>query len=229
MEAPAVLRLQVPHALLGVASTGAKVPHRDHTMCCHQPSLPSPLLHCSLSDSDVTTAGVHALCASHPGRLGRLQLDGCRVAMSAILHALRCQRRGVVLWSPSRRGYLPRWVNLANTLLMVAPAGQRQRLRLRHAPEACWPAQAGMAAVVAAVLLGHAGLLLLTTALLLLLPLAGLFLGAALLAAMACGRRPASSVVVGAASRGEVYLSAVLVGVLAVRAPPPPPPADHLV
>lgn len=149
--------------------------------------------------------------------------------MSGILHVLRRQQPGVALWCPRRRGHLPRWVNLANTLLMVAPPGQRQRLRLRHAPEARWPAQAGMAAAVGAALLGHAALLLLTTVLLLLLPLAGLSLGAALLVLMACGRRPANSVVVAAAHRGEVYLSAVLVGVLAVEVPMPPPPADHLV
>ncbi len=184
---------------------------------------------CSLSDTDVTTTGVRALCASHPAHLRRLQLGGCRVSMTGILHVLRRQQAGVALWCPSRRGYLPRWVNLANTLLMAAPPGQRQRLRLRHAPEASWAAQAGMSAVAAAVLLGHAGLLLLTVALLLLLPVAGLALGAALLVLMACGRRPSNSAVVGAASRGEVFLSSVLVGVLAVEVPPPPPPVDHMV
>ncbi|KAL4451851.1 hypothetical protein ABPG75_007513 [Micractinium tetrahymenae] len=215
---PCLARLQD----LDVSGTGF-----DDACCAHLAAMPD-VSAINLSGSAVTTAGVCALCASHPGRLRRLQLEGCRVAMTAVLHALRRQPPGVTLWCARKRGYLPRWVNLANSLLMVGPPGQRQRLRLRHAPEAGWPAQACMSALVAGMLLGHAGLLMLTTVLLLLLPLAGLLLGAALLVLMACGRRPSQRVIVAAASRAEVCLSAVLVGFWAVEVPPPPPPpTDH--
>lgn len=176
---------------------------------------------CSLAYTCVTSAGLCALALTHSGRLALLRFDGCAVALCAVLHALRHQRR-VCMWDERARGHLPRWINTAHTLLFTATEGGERRWRLAFAREPSWPALLTAGAVTAGVLVAHGCLLLVTALGLLLLPLAFTMVGLAVLAAAACGRPVPQRSLLGAAARGEVLLSAALVGVLSCHVPPPP-------
>ena len=175
----------------------------------------------------MTGRGIALINTSHPGRLRQLRLDGCRVSMSGVASTLRRQPGGVCLWDAHRRGHLPRWVNIANTLLMAGSVDGGRHLRLLHAPEAGWMRQAGMAAAMAGLMSAYALLLLATLAVLLVLPALGFSLAAALLLIYAAGRRVVHQPVLRLAARAELLLSAVLVGVLSIDVPPAPANLEH--
>ena len=187
-----------------------------HCNCCR-----------SLAHTQVTGRGIALLNASHPGRLRKLRLDGCRACMSAVVGTLRRQPGSVCLWDAHLRGHLPRWVNVANTLLIAGGVDGSRHLRLLRAPEASWLRQAGMAAAVAGLMSAYALLLLATLVVLLMLPAAGFSLAAALLLIYAAGRRVVHQPVLRVAARAELLLSAVLVGVLSIDVPPPPANLQH--
>ena len=107
---------------------------------------------CSLADTLVTEVGAAMLSASHSSRLQQLRLDGCCMSMSTVATMIWRQPGSVCLWDAQQRGHLPRWVNIASTLLWVAHAGE-YGLRLQHAPEPSWRH-------LACVLLGLAGTVL---------------------------------------------------------------------
>ena len=181
----------------------------------------------SLAHSQVTGGGITLLNASHPGRLRQLRLDGCRMCMGAVASTLWRQPGRVCLWDAHLRGHLPRWVNLANTLLMTAGVDGTRRLRLLYAPEPSWPRQAGMAVAAAGLMSAYLLLLLATMAVLLALPALGFAVAAALLVMYATGKRVVHQPVLRAAGRAELLLSAVLVGVLSIDVPPAPANLQH--
>ena len=168
----------------------------------------------------MTGRGIALLNASHPGRLRQLRLDGCRVCMGAVASTLWRQPGDVCLWDAHLRGHLPRWVNIANTLLITG--GLDATLRLLHAPEASWLRQAGMAAAVAGLMSAYTLLLLATLVVLLALPALGFFVAAALLLLYAAGKRVVHQPMLRVAAQAEIMLSALLVGVLSTDVPPPP-------
>lgn len=182
---------------------------------------------CSLAQTQLTGHGVAQLNASHPGRLRQLRLDGCHVSMCAVVGTLWRQPGGVCLWYARLRGYLPRWVNITNTLLMTRGVNGARRLRLLHSPEANWLCQAGMTAGVALLLSAYSLLLLATVAVLLVLPALGFFVAAALLLLYATGRRVVQDPLLRVAASAEILLSAVLVGVLSIDIPPPSANLQH--
>lgn len=181
----------------------------------------------SLALTQVSGRGIALLNASHPGRLRQLRLDGCRLSMGAVASTLWRQPGGVCLWDAHLRGHLPRWVNVANTLLMTGGVDGTRRLRLLYAPEPSWLRQAGMAVAVAGLMSAYVLLLLATMAVLLALPALGFAVAAALLLMYATGKRVVRQPVLRVAARAELLLSAVLVGVLSIDVPPPPANLQH--
>lgn len=115
-----------------------------------------------------------------------------------------------------------RCINKANALLMTSGPDGSRRWRVRHAPEDSRLACLGAGAATAGLLLTHLVVLLATLLVLMLLPLAFSCTAVALAALAAVGRPVPQSTLFHAAVRGEMLLSALLVGVLAVHVPPPP-------
>jgi len=97
---------------------------------------------------------------------------------------------------------------------------------LLAAPEGTHCKQAAMGSLVALIALGQSLILLATLVVLLMLPGAALMAGLALLLMRACGWRLPQGTLMRWAARGELLLSAVLVGVLSIEVPPPPPPVE---
>lgn len=113
-------------------------------------------------------------------------------------------------------------INLANLLLMT-PAPDGSRLwRLRHAPEPNLLTRGLMVCLAAALLLSHILLCAATSAALMLLPLVFTCVGLAMLFRWAIGRPLSQRPLLTAAVKGEVLLSAVLMGPIATIIPPPP-------
>ncbi|PRW57473.1 regulatory subunit [Chlorella sorokiniana] len=190
--------------------------------CCAELVPLAGLTNLNLSHTAITGAGLKQLGASHAKQLAHLQIDGCCVSTWALLSVLRRQPGGSCMWDPEMRGHLPRPINLANLLLMT-PARNGSRLwRLRHAPEANLLARALMVCLAASLLLSHMLLCVLTSAGLMLLPLIFTCVGAAMLFRWAIGRPLSQRPLLTAAVKGEVLLSAILMGPIATIIPPPP-------
>ena len=186
------------------------------------------LLFCqrSLSETRVTDTGIKARCASHAGRLDLLRFDACPASTSMVL-AVLCRQPGVCLWNPCR-GHLPRWTNVAHTLLCAKLPDGRQRLRLLLCPEAHWAPQAGLCAAAALGLAAYAAvLLMLLVTFLLLTPFVGVGVTLTVLLAAGAGQRSTPRILFGVMSQAEALLSAVLLGVLGAEPAPPPPLDPH--
>lgn len=105
----------------------------------------------------------------------------------------------------------------------MTPGPDGSRLwRLRHAPEPNPLARALMVCLAASLLLAHMLLCVLTSAALMLLPLVFTSVGAAMLFRWAIGRPLSQRPLLHAAVKGEVLLSAILMGPIATIIPPPP-------